>query len=125
MRWLKPRPLRSGDALRLIAPSGPFDREAFDRGLARVSTRYKPLVERRLFASARYLAGADSVRLEGLSQALSDPDAHGILVARGGYGAMRLLPMLSLPPGRPPLLMGFSDVTALHCLFQTHGRMAP
>ena len=42
-----------------------------------------------------------------------------MFAARGGYGAMRLLPSLRFTT--PKLLVGFSDVTALHLAAQKHG----
>ncbi|HLT31117.1 MAG TPA: LD-carboxypeptidase [Myxococcaceae bacterium] len=124
MRWYKPQALRPGAPLRLVAPSGPFDRASFDVGLARIASRYRPVFDDSLFSKARYLAGADEVRGSGLQEALADPAAPAILAARGGFGATRLLPSLSVPSGHTPLLMGFSDITALHALFQRDGRMS-
>jgi muramoyltetrapeptide carboxypeptidase len=63
----------------------------------------------------RYLAGPDERRLAELGAALTDPDVRCIWVARGGYGAMRLLadlPWADVPS--PRWLVGFSDVTAIH-----------
>ncbi|MCI0569118.1 MAG: LD-carboxypeptidase [Myxococcaceae bacterium] len=122
MRWLKPQPLRPGDCLRVVAPAGPFDRAGFDAGVARLSSRYRVLFDDRLFARERYLAGTDALRAAMLSEALEDREGRAVFCARGGYGAMRLLPSVRLPVGAPPLLAGFSDITALHALFQTHGR---
>lgn len=122
MRWLRPKSLRPGDSLRLIAPSGPFDRASFDAGLARISARYRPVFSEDLFSKARYLAGGDDVRRSGLQEALADPAVPAILAARGGYGATRLLPSLNVPADHTPLLMGFSDITALHALFQRERR---
>lgn len=124
MRWLKPQPLREGDPIHLVAPSGPFEREPFERGLARLSTRYRPIFQDGLFSRARYLAGTDGIRLGELEAALGDPSVHTILAARGGFGATRLLPALVLPSDRTPLLMGFSDITALHALFQREHRVS-
>jgi len=107
-----------------VAPSGPFDRESFDRGLSLLETRYRAVFDQGVFARARYLAGSDEVRGGELEAALGDPSVKAILAARGGYGATRLLPTLSLPSGRTPLLMGFSDITALHALFQRSHRVS-
>jgi len=64
-----------------------------------------------------HLAGDDRSRAEDLMDALSDPSVDAVLSARGGYGAMRLLPYLDrdriLASSEKPF-MGFSDVTAIH-----------
>ncbi|MBI5547989.1 MAG: LD-carboxypeptidase [Deltaproteobacteria bacterium] len=118
---LRPAALRPGDAVSIVAPSSPFDREAFARGLERIAARYRPVFEDSLFSGERYLAGSDALRLEELHRALARPDTRAVFCARGGYGAMRLLSGLRLPEVCKPLV-GFSDVTALHGALQAAGR---
>jgi muramoyltetrapeptide carboxypeptidase len=66
------------------------------------------------------LAGSDRERLDGIVW-LIDHGVHALVGARGGYGAMRLLP--DLPWGRlaswQGWVVGFSDVTALHAALAT------
>ena len=38
---LRPPRLRPGDRVAVVAPSSPFDRERFDRGMARLAERYE------------------------------------------------------------------------------------
>jgi muramoyltetrapeptide carboxypeptidase len=113
-------PLRPGDAVAVVAPSGPFDRPQFELGLAVLATRYRPVLGEHLFEQQRYLAGPDAHRLSDLQQALDDGALKAVFAARGGYGAMRLLPGLRPGPA-PKALVGFSDTTALHLLAQRHG----
>lgn len=101
-----------------MAPSGPFERSAFERGLACLASRYAPVFTERIFAQTRYLAGPDDERLAELQSALDDDSIRAVFAARGGYGAQRLLPRLRL--GAKPLV-GFSDVTALHAAAQRAG----
>ena len=121
----KPRALSRGDAIAIVAPSGPFDRESFDAGLALLAERYHPRFDPSLFSHHRYLAGDDQRRLDELLRALRDPEIRGVFCARGGYGAMRLLPQLTaITAGGPEPtvidkpLIGFSDITALHAWVQ-------
>lgn len=122
---LLPPPLRRGDAVRVIAPSSPFDPDAFARGLEVLSGRLglRPRTRADLTARRAYLAGDDARRLDEWREAVADPDARAIFCARGGYGAMRLLP--SIDPvalaARPKLLVGFSDITALHAVLNRAG----
>ncbi len=114
-------PLSKGDRVAVVAPSGPFDREPFEKGLALVAQRYVPVFTDRLFQKHRYLAGSDQARLAELQAAVDDEAVRAVFTARGGYGAARLLPALRLA-GRPPRpLVGFSDVTALHAVAQLAG----
>ena len=101
----------------VVAPGGPLDRERFELGAARLrALGLVPVYDERLFARDGYLAGPDAQRLALLQAALDEPSARGIWTARGGYGLTRLLPQLRLRGLResPKLLVGFSDVTALH-----------
>jgi muramoyltetrapeptide carboxypeptidase len=103
----------------VVAPSGPFDRPAFEAGLALLRRRYRPVFTDGLFSRDRYLAGDDERRSTELNQALADPSVRAVFTARGGYGAMRLLPSLKLTTPRP--VVGFSDGTALHGALQQRG----
>lgn len=100
----------------MVAPSGPVPSDRLELGL-------KFLTDRGLQVRWdpggldvwRYLAGPDDRRLAELSAAITDPDVRCIWAARGGYGAMRLLPDLPLAElPSPRWLVGFSDITALH-----------
>lgn len=119
MSFLTPPPLRKGDRVAVVAPSGPFDRPSFEKGLEVLSRRYQPVFTERLFSAHRYLAGTDEARQAELQAALDDDSLRAVFAARGGYGAMRLLPSLRL--GTPKHLVGFSDFTALHCVAQSKG----
>ncbi len=81
---------------------------------ARAATAPEPL--RSAYAPHGFLAGEDAARLDEFNRALRDPDAKAIFCIRGGYGALRLLAGLDYEAARtyPKLLVGYSDVTALH-----------
>lgn len=46
-------------------------------------------------------------------------ESKAIWCVRGGYGSMRMVPLLKKlrPPKKPKLFLGFSDITALHLFF--------
>lgn len=115
--------LRPGSHLRVIAPSGPFDQLGFEQGLARLGARYRVSHRQDIDAKHGYLAGDDDRRAAELLEALEDPDIDGIVAARGGYGATRILhrvPIATVAAAHK-LLVGFSDVTALHALWAIAG----
>jgi muramoyltetrapeptide carboxypeptidase len=107
----------------VIAPASPFPREDLERGVARLRARYRVSHRDDLFAHEGFLAGDDARRLAELDEALADPDIDAIVAARGGYGATRLLSRLDVERvrGARKLLVGFSDVTALHALWARAG----
>jgi muramoyltetrapeptide carboxypeptidase len=114
------------DRVAVIAPASAFDRASFEAGLALIGARYRAEYGPGIFERHRYLAGDDARRLSELDSALADPDIRAVFCARGGYGATRLLARLAAaaPPGPPKLLVGFSDITALHLWLQSHGRIS-
>jgi muramoyltetrapeptide carboxypeptidase len=122
---LRPPPLAPGDVVRVIAPGSPYDPAAFQAGLAVLRGRLdlRPRLRDDIGASAGYLAGDDARRLDEWREAVADPEARAIFCARGGYGAMRLLPAIDPAPllASPKLVVGFSDVTALHALLNRAG----
>jgi muramoyltetrapeptide carboxypeptidase len=122
---VRPPPLRAGDVVRVIAPGSPFEVAAFETGLEVLHGRFglRTRVRDDITARHGYLAGDDRRRLAEWDEAVADPEARAIFCARGGYGAMRLLPHLDPAPllAAPKLLVGFSDVTALHALLHLAG----
>jgi len=107
--------LRPTDAVEVVAPSSPFDRTKFERGLA--ALRQLGLVPRYsddLFERKGHLAGSDERRRHELLAAF-ESDAKAIVLARGGYGLLRFAATLPRPPEK--LLIGYSDATVLHELF--------
>ena len=87
-----PPPLKPGDLLRVIAPSGALrEWEAFERGVE-IWRSHGYKVELCNSADAfGYLAGTDSSRRQQLLDAWQDPECRGILCSRGGYGSARIL----------------------------------
>lgn len=129
--FAKPEALFPGARVRLVAPSGVFDRERFERGAERLAARYDVAYDESIFTRTGYLAGDDRRRARELADAIDDPYCQAIVCARGGYGAMRVVPSLPIAQlaRAPKLLVGFSDITALHVAWQrarvtsVHGAM--
>ncbi len=118
-----PPALRPGDVVAVVAPSSPFDRDEFERGAARLRDRYQLRYGPGLFDRRGFLAGDDRRRLVELRRAIEDPEVRAIVPARGGYGATRLLDALDVDAiaHACKLLVGFSDVTALHAAWARAG----
>ncbi len=120
-----PALLKRGDVVRVIAPASPFDPEMFAHGIVTLRDRLglAPRHRHDVFTRRRYLAGDDARRQEEWREAVADPEARAIFCARGGYGAMRILPAVDPAPllAAPKLLVGFSDVTALHVALNRAG----
>jgi muramoyltetrapeptide carboxypeptidase len=127
-RFVRPPRLTPGDRVAVVAPAGPLDRDSFEAGLRILGKRYDVAWDASLLSRTRYLAGDDGRRGGELAAALADPGIRGIVAARGGYGSMRVLPRV-WPGGAnggpvAKMLVGFSDITALHAAVQTAGRVS-
>ena len=128
-----PRPLQPGDTVALTAPSSPVPAVNLKAAIKSVKLLgLNPVVMPSCRERHGYMAGTDAQRASDLNEAFSRKDIAGIFCLRGGFGAMRLLPLLDFDMIRqnPKPLIGYSDITALHtsinklCGFITfHGPM--
>ena len=117
----KPPRLRPGDTVGLIAPA------MFSDDLAEVEAikgtisamGLVPRAGRHLTTRYGYLAGTDRQRAADINAMYADDAIRAIFAVHGGWGSARLLPFLDWEVIRanPKLLIGSSDVTALHLAF--------
>ncbi len=106
--------------IRVVGPSSPFREDAFARGVALLRARgHDVIADDALQGSHAYLNGDDAVRTAHLSDALA-ADVDVVWLARGGYGLTRVVDGITLPE-RPPVVIGFSDATALFARFAHAG----
>jgi muramoyltetrapeptide carboxypeptidase len=111
-----PPRLVSGDTIALISPAGPLkDQEAAATGMAILENAGFLVKLPEELASEGYLAGSDQDRARQFTEACLDPEVKALLAMRGGYGSMRLLPLLDFAQlsKTPKILAGFSDITVL------------
>ena len=110
-----PPPLRPGDPIAVVAPSGPFDRASVLAGIAWLEKRYRVIYRRSLFERRGYLAGSDQRRIRELQRAL-DANVRAVVAARGGYGLSRIAHLIDWRNAKanPRWIVGFSDLTVLH-----------
>jgi muramoyltetrapeptide carboxypeptidase len=110
-----PPAAREGDLVAVVAPAFKVIPAKLDKGLARLAGRLRLRVSDDIHRGHEYLAGPDERRADELDAAIRDPDVRAILLARGGYGIARILPLLDPAALRadPKPIVGFSDATAL------------
>jgi len=123
----RPRFLRPGDLVAVVAPSSPVDPSRLKRGLRAIRRMGLGVLEApHLYDRWGYLAGRDKDRAGALQEMFLRDEVKGIFCARGGYGAGRILPYLdfTLIRQHPKVFVGSSDVTVLHlALTQRAGLM--
>ena len=115
------QPLKPGDLIDVIAPSGGMAqwskaRKQIQQMLEGYGYRVRMPVGQMQPTALNY-AHDDAVRAEYLIRALQASDSAAVWAVRGGTGATRLLSALDAvaAPERVKPLIGFSDITALHC----------
>ena len=118
---IKPRRLKQGDILGVIAPaSAPANPANIDLGLEALKRLgFQPKPATNLRKRWGFLAGTDRERADDILEMFNDPGVRGIICFRGGYGAARLLSLLDYDVIRknPKVFIGYSDITSLHCAF--------
>lgn len=111
------RSLGPGSAVALVAPAGPFEEDAYQKGASLLrSAGYAVVPGKNAFKRRGYLAGTDLDRIEDLTEALINPEIEAVICIRGGYGSGRLLPLIAFENfiSNPKPFIGHSDITFLH-----------
>ena len=115
---IRPPRLQKGDQIGLITPASYIDDEGLEEAVNNLEKLGLKVVKgKHLRAQYGSMAGTDAERLADLHSMFANPDIKGIWCARGGYGAARLLEHIDyeLIRQNPKVLVGYSDITALHC----------
>lgn len=119
----------------ILSPSGAIAPDLIDRAAERLRLfGYRVSVAPHAYGAYGRFAGTPAERIADLADALANPAIDAILCARGGYGLQQILPALdnrerllrplalALASGSPqPIIIGFSDITALHQWCGLHG----
>ncbi len=118
---LRPPALEAGGLVAVPATAGVVPPDRLAAGVARLeSWGLRVRVGAHVLDKHRelsYLAGPDESRAADFTDAWLNPEVSALMPARGGYGTQRVLDLVDwrrLAEGVPKLLVGFSDVTALH-----------
>ena len=108
--------------VRIVGASSPFPPAKLEAGVARLRAAGFDVDDRDVLQGTHaYLNGDDATRARLLEQALHS-DVDVVWLARGGYGLTRIAQRLVLP-ARLPVVVGFSDVTALFARLHKEGRL--
>jgi muramoyltetrapeptide carboxypeptidase len=122
---IKPRALRRGDKVGIVAPASNLKREMLDagcEGLRRAG--YEPFYFESIVERDLYFAGSVKRRARELEDMFLRDDIRAIVCARGGYGSNYLLPArdsktidLKTIAKHPKIFVGYSDLTTLLSTF--------
>jgi muramoyltetrapeptide carboxypeptidase len=111
----KPRRLRPGARIGVVAPAGSVESESLEAGIAAIRAEgFEVELSKRVFECKGYLAGAAEERAKDLLDFFRRTDIDAIFCARGGFGSIQMLPYLSLELKKyPKIFVGYSDITIL------------
>lgn len=126
MNVTKAPAVQDGDAISVVVPAGPVNKERIDLALERMRARgFRVKTYGDIYRRQAHLAGDDTTRAAELVQAFADPETTAVWCARGGYGTVRLLELIDFEIIRrhPKVFVGFSDITAIHLAMQQHARL--
>lgn len=120
--------LSAGARVALVAPAGPVKLPAdLDRATRNArALGWEPVLGEFVRERDGYFAGSDEERLSDLNGAIRDDGIDAVWCLRGGYGAMRLLEGVDYDAlkRRPKPIIGYSDITALHCAVAVRSALA-
>lgn len=121
------RRLKPGDRVALVAPASSFPPEEIPAGIAELKRLgLEAIVDPSIYEKTTFEAGSVSTRAGAIRKAWEDPEIAALVAIRGGYGSAQLLPFLdpqAMIASRKALI-GYSDITALLCLYLQHGLAA-
>lgn len=116
--------LQKGDSVIILSPSGKIDKSLL-AGMKKClkSWGLEPVTGKYAGHSSGLYAGTIKQRTDDLQKAMDSKNIKAIFCSRGGYGAVHLIDKIDFTLFRryPKWLIGYSDITALHNLFQANG----
>lgn len=112
----RPKRLKRGETIGIVAPAWTFDKSRFKKGLAQLQRfGFKVKYDKSIFKRYWSMAGHDQARAEQINRMFADKEVRAILCAKAGYGSIRTIPYLDAKVIRrnPKIFVGYSDITVL------------
>jgi len=113
---IKPKALKPGDTIGIVAPASNIKKDLLEQGCRELEgLGFKTYFRSDITSSFRYFSGTRERRLGEFLEMLRSPDIHAIFCARGGYGSGQLLRDIDPDVIRQnaKIVNGSSDITIL------------
>ncbi|MGE3802564.1 MAG: LD-carboxypeptidase [Candidatus Kapaibacterium sp.] len=125
---LKPPALKEGSTIGVVAPASGVSSSEISSAVASLRRLgFAVKTGKYLTKGFGYLAAKDETRAKEFMDFVRDPEVDCVMAVRGGYGVMRILPLLDFDVIRanPKVIIGYSDITALvNAVYQKAGLIA-
>lgn len=119
-----PSYLSTNDKVGIISTAKRTEIHEIEQGIATLkSWGLEPVVGQNAFNEYGFLAGTDAERLSDLQQMLDDESIKAVFFTKGGYGTLRIIDGIDWTKfcQNPKWLVGYSDITLLHCHVHNFG----
>lgn len=114
---MTPPYLQAGSKIGIVATARKITLEELQPAVdVLASWGYEVVFGKNLFQASNQFSGTDEQRAQDLQQMLDDEAIHAVIIARGGYGSVRIIDQIdfSLFQQQPKWVIGYSDITVLH-----------
>lgn len=115
---IKPRALKKGDTIGLVAPASPVLMPGGVEKAVKVLKEqgFNLVIGESCTKNYGYLSGSDEIRADDINKMFMNSGVDAIFCLRGGYGTPRILDKLNykMIKRNPKLFIGYSDITAIH-----------
>ncbi len=119
--------LKKGDTIGITCPAGYISLEAIQPAIAKLKEwGFQIKIGNTVGKRDCSFGGTDVERLQDFQSMLDDHHIKAIMSARGGYGSVRIIDGIDFTQfaERPKWIIGFSDLTVLHCHINRHHGVA-
>ncbi|MDB2495202.1 LD-carboxypeptidase [Flavobacteriaceae bacterium] len=115
---IRPNYLQKGDTVAIVSTARKVSKKELIPALAMLKNwKLNVVIGTSIEAEEHQFAGNDKLRASDFQEMLDNPKIKAIWCARGGYGSVRMVDLLNFSnfKNNPKWIIGYSDVTVLHC----------
>lgn len=117
MHCIQPPFLEKGDTVGIAATARKVNIDDLQYAIRYIQNKgYQVILSSNIYFEHYQFAGDDTSRAKGVQELLNNPSIKAILIARGGYGTVRIIDSIdfSALKKNPKWICGFSDITVIH-----------
>lgn len=122
---IRPNYLQKGDTIAIVGLASKLQIGDIQSAIDLMTEEWglRVLVGESVTAAYFSFAGNDEIRKNDFQQVLDNKEVKAIFSARGGYGSSRIIDLIDFTEFKknPKWIIGFSDITAVHCHLQAMG----